>query len=71
MACCSAQEVCLVLPDTQGDDENHPAALVACKCQSKLAWESASSSCIRLGIHLLYIHVREQEGLLKVLSCPD
>lgn len=70
MAHCSVQDVCPVLPDTQGIyDKNHPAALGACMCQSKLisalmAWESARSSCIKLCIHM-YVHVCEQERLPK------
>lgn len=76
MTCCSLQEVCLILPDAQGNDnKNHPAALVACKNQSELvnasmAWESACPSCVKLGTLLQYSHVREQEGLPKVLSYP-
>lgn len=71
MTCCSLQEVCLILPDAQGNDnKNHPADLVACKNQSELvnasmAWESACPSCVKLGTLLQYSHVREQEGLQR------
>lgn len=37
MALCSIQEVCLVLPNTQGTyDKKYPTAHAACTCQSKL-----------------------------------
>lgn len=74
MARCSVQDVCPVLPDTQGIyDKNHPAALGACMCQSKLvsapmAWESARSSCIKLCIHTTFLSVSKKGSQSAQLS---